>query len=95
MPLRPKWKQAICVTSSKLFEDLFALSDIKTLKLQAIDDLITLNRSRASRCPNVMLLRALMIIFQSSIRAKIISRRPPPIAGLVPHSLLTWLAVQP
>jgi len=41
MPLWTEREETISVTSSKLFENVFAFPDIKTLKLQAINYLIT------------------------------------------------------
>lgn len=40
MTLRTEWEEAISVSCSKVFEDLFTFTDIKTLKLQAINNLI-------------------------------------------------------
>ena len=40
MTLRTEGEEAISVSFGKVFEDTFAFPDIKTLKLQAIDDLI-------------------------------------------------------
>tara|TARA_R110002012_G_scaffold7936_2_gene36742 strand:- start:138375 stop:138563 length:189 start_codon:yes stop_codon:yes gene_type:complete len=41
MSLRTKREETVCITCSKLFEDVFALTDIETLKFKAINKLVT------------------------------------------------------
>jgi hypothetical protein len=86
MPLRTEWEKAISVPFGKLFEDALAFLDIKTLKLQAIDDLISKPIQRLA--PPQRMSLGTHDHFPKQHPRQIVPRRPTPVASLVPHSLL-------
>lgn len=86
MILRTEWEKAISVPFCKLFEDALAFPDIKTLKLQALYNLIPQAIQRLTPPPRMFL--GAHDHFPKQHPSQIVPRRPSPIAGLIPYPLL-------